>query len=309
MPSGTPYITSSILLNQPAGLSWTIVPTLTADAVQQTAQLDYVCQQVTSLVDGYLQQPLRATIVTEQNQGPGMPRVSVDPHTGIAGLVTRQSPVTAINAIQVSEARCFPPNWTLIPPSQARIRTLVLQPASGVPVYGCSGGNAIDIAPGYIDRRHGRGHWLVADSYTSGWAHTSLTAAANAGENTLEVDDVTGWAGWTGFLLDAQATEVSSVVDVSATTPVMLPGLGCTVQAGPGTVTLSSGLENNHAAGAVFTAVPLGALQAAALTAAVIALETIAAIAVQSTSGMLPGGLDALAAESKSELNPFCRVM
>lgn len=306
-----PYITPAILLDQPAGISWNVVPTLTADQAQQTAQLAYVCQQVTSLIDGYLHQPLRATVVTETNQGPGMPRVAVDRNTGNGSLITRQWPVIAVNAVQVSPARSFSPQWSLIPANQARIRTPVLQPASGAPVTNPSGGNAVDIAPGNFSWREGRGWWLVSHSYTSGYPHAGLTAAATvatSGTQLLQVDDVTGWAGWTGFILDGPATELVTVTAAQATAPVQLPGIGGTVQAGRGALTLSAPLQYAHGAGTLITAIPLAALQAAALSAAVIALENIAAIAVQSSNGQMPGGLGALATESEMALDPFCRI-
>lgn len=307
MVAGTPYITPGLLTSAPAGLSWQVVPTLTADAAEQTAQLAYICQQVTSLVDGYLHQPLRATIVTEQNCGPGMPRVAVNRDTGIGELITRQWPVTAVNAVQASPVRSFPPQWSLVPAGQARIRTPVLMAASGIPASGPSGGNAIDVAAGYIDWCHGRGGWLVSPSYTSGYPHAGLTAATAADAESLTVDDVTGWAGWTGFLLDGPATELVTVTAAQAAAPVQLPGLGGTVQAGAGTLTLAEPLQYVHEPGALVTAIPLAALHAAALSAAVIALETITAIAAQSSSGNLPGGLGALATESELALDPFRR--
>jgi len=305
-----PYINSATLLNQPAGLSWNVVPTLTADQSQQTAQLNYVCQQVTSLVDGYLNQPLRAVAVTETNPGPGHPRVAVNRHNGTGTLITRQWPVTSVNEVLLSPARDFPPNWTLVPADQYRIRTPVLTPA-GSPVTGPSGGNAIDVAPGYISERHGRGGWLVSLSTTSGYPHTQLTGdaqVATSGAQVLTVEDVTGWDGWTGWILDGPETEPVTVTAVAATTPVTLPG-GTALQAGPGTLTLAAPLQNAHGTDVLLTAIPLAALQAAALSAAVMALETLTAIAVQSSSGQLPGGLGSLAFESEAILDPFKRVM
>lgn len=305
-----PYVSSSVLTQAPAGLAWNVVPTLTANQAQQTAQLDLVCQQVTSLIDGYLNQPLRAVCVTEQNTGPGHPRVAWNRDTSGVSLITRQWPVIGVNAVQVSDARDFPPQWTLIPPANARIRTPVLMPASGSPVTFASGGNAVDLAPGTFPHPR-RGGYLVASSYTSGYPHTQLTssaAVASSGAQTLPVDDVTGWVGWTGILLDGPQTEWVTVTVAAATTPRQLPGNAGTVQAGPGTLTLSAPLASPHNAGTLLTAIPLAALQAAALKAAVMALENIAAIAVQSSSGQLPGGLGALAFEAEAILDPFKRI-
>ena len=304
------YITPDVLLRQPSGLSWQVVPTLTADLAEQRAQLALVCHQVTSLIDGFLHQPLRSVIVTEQVQFPGHPRASMDRHTGIVSLVTRQWPVTAVNAVQVSPARAFPATFSLVPAQRTRIRTPVLQPMSGQPVTGASGSNMIDIAPGSIaGRDRGRGALLISYSTTTGYPHSLLTAVAAEGAESLATDDVTGWAGFSGWILDGPATEFMQVADVTAANPPQLPGAGGTVQAGPGTLTLEEGLRNPHGPGALLTAMPLAALQAAALSAAVIALEHITAIAAQSSSGMLPGGLGSLAFESEKALEPFARIM
>jgi hypothetical protein len=292
-------------------LAWNVVPTLTADSAEQRAQLALVCQQSTSLIDGYLHQPVRAVCVTEQQQFPGHPRASMDRHTGILTVVTRQWPVIAVNAVQVSEARSFPPNWSLVAQDKARIRTPVLIPASGDMVTSPSGGNLIDVAPGSIggSRGCGRGQWLLSTSYTSGYPHTILTGSADDNGQSLTVGDVTGWPGWSGWVLDGPATEPVTVTGVTATNPPQLPGNGGSVQAGPGTLALAEPLAFPHSKGALVTALPLAVLQAAALKAAVIALETIAAIAVQSSGGQLPGGLGALAFEAEAALDPFVRVM
>lgn len=304
----TPYITPAMLQAAPAGLSWQVVPALTASGPEQAAQLQQVCWQATSIIDGYCRQPLRATAVTEQGCGPGQARVSVDRNTRRGTLITRQGPVTAVNAVQVSQSRSFPPAWTLVPADRYRIRHPVLMPASGVPVTGWSGGYAVDVAPGVITWDYGRGGWDVLNSYTSGWPHAGLTSAAASGDGTIGVDDVTGWAGWTGFVYDSTVTELVTVTGAVADSPVQLPGAAGTVQAGPGTLTLSGPLANAHAAGTVISALPGAVLQAAALRAAVMALETIAAIAVQASTGNLPGGLGALATESELALDSFRRI-
>ena len=253
--------------------------------------------------------------MTEQGQYPGHPRVSVQRDTGIGQIVTRQWPVIAVNAVQVSPARAFPPQWHAVGQSDARIRTPVLMPASGSPVSGPSGGNMIDLKPGALGgagmltrRAYGRESVLVSTSYTSGYPHAGIAASAEAEATSLAVDDVTGWEGWTGFILDGPSTELATVTAATATTPVQLPGVAGTVQAGPGTLTLASPLGYAHEPGALITAIPLAALHAAALSAAVIALETITAIAAQSSSGQIPGGLGALAFESEKALEPFQRI-
>ena len=74
-------------------------------------------------MDTYCRQPLRATVNTEQDTGPGGPRVTVDRATEIGSVVTRRWPVTDVAAVQVSEARYFPPVWTVVPAGQYRVVT------------------------------------------------------------------------------------------------------------------------------------------------------------------------------------------
>jgi hypothetical protein len=311
VPTFTPYVTPSTLLAAPAGISWNVIPTLTAGSADQLAQLAQVCQIATSIVDTYCRQPLRAIINTETLTGPGQPRVSVDRDTGIATLVTRRWPVNTVAAIQTSPVRAFPETWTLVPAGQYRPRYPMIASAADGPVTSPSGGNTIDIAPGNILNGRGCSQTRIMASYLSGWPHAGLTQQATpvtSGSQTLNLDDVTGWAGVTGWIYDGQKTEAVTVINVAAASPVQLPGIGGTVQAGPGTVTLSAPLAFSHSAGTAVSALPLAAIHATVLTATVQALEGIDAIATQSLSGEMAGGTGALATESELLLDDFRRV-
>lgn len=309
MPGGTPYLTAAMLLARPAGISWVSVPSLTASTPDQIAQLEQECWTATSAVDRYARQPLRACVNTETLTGPGQPRVSVDRCTGKATLITRRWPVTAVAAVQVSESRAFPQSWTLVPAGQARVRNPPVMSAGPAPASGPSGGNAVDVAPGHITWDLGRGGWDVMVSYLSAWPHAGLTQPATAGDDSLHVDDVTGWAGVTGFAYDGAGTEAVAVTSATASAPVALPGVGGNVQAGPGTLTLSGPLQYGHAAGTVVSALPADALRAAALQATVQALEGIDAIATQSLSGQMAGGTGYLAQEIELILDEYRRVI
>lgn len=305
-----PYVTSTVLMRRPASIAFASVPTLVADDAEQTAQLDGICQEVTSQVDGYLNQPARAECVTHVEQGPGRGRVSVDRNTGLGVLTARRWPVLNVDAVQVSRTRSFPSVWTRVPAQDCRAREPVLRPASGDVVTSPSGGAQVDVAPGWIDWREGRAGWTAAYSLTCGHGpHTMLSAAADTATagapQVLAVDDVTGWTGWSGWILDGPGTEPVTVTGVSAAAPAVLPDGAGTVQAGPGILTLAAPLKNAHTAGCLLTALPQAVLQAAALKVAVVALETIAGIAVQSSSGRLPGGLGALAYEAECNLQPY----
>ncbi|WP_157536211.1 hypothetical protein [Kitasatospora mediocidica] len=297
-----------MLTAAPAGLSWSVVPTLTAGAPAQLAQLAQVCWQATSAVDRYCRQPLRAVINTETSAGPGLPRITSDRNTRRGTIVTRRWPVTSVAAIQVSPSIAFPEQWTLVPPGQWRIRHPVILSAAPTPETGPSGGNAIDVAPGYITWDRGKGGWDVMTSYQSGHPHAGLAASATSGAQTLTVDDVTGWADTVGFLYDGVSTELVEVNAAAATTPVQLPGIGGTVQAGPGQLTLSQPLAFSHGAGAVLSALPPDVIRATALQASVMALENIDAIATQSLSGQMAGGTTILAEEVELILDDYRRV-
>jgi hypothetical protein len=308
----TPLITPAMLTSRAAGLSWNVVPTLTANTEQQLAALWNVCWNATSAVDSYVHQPLRATVITEQWTGPGGPRISVSRDNGIATLITRRWPVTQILAIQTSPARSFPPCWTLIPPGQYQPRHPVLMDSVG-PATGPSGGWTIDVAPCFITWDLGRMGLFVSGSIGAGWPHAGLTGdgatiATGDTPQTIAVDDVTGWAGWNGVLYDGTFTEQISVTAVSADSPLPLPGLAGTAQVGPGTLTLASPLQYDHAGGAVVSAMPADVLHAAALHAAVEALETIDAIATQSLNGQMAGGTGVLAESAELKLDRYVRV-
>lgn len=307
MPA-TPYITPAMLTAAPAGLSWSVVPTLTASAPAQLAQLAQVCWQATSAVDRYCRQPLRAVINTETGAGPGLPRIASDRATRRGTIVTRRWPVTSVAAIQVSPSIAFPEQWTPVPSGQWRIRHPVILSAAPTPETGPSGGNAIDVAPGYITWDRGKGGWDVMTSYQSGHPHAGLTASATSGAQTLTVDDVTGWAGTVGFLYDGVSTELVEVVDATAAVPVQLPGVAGTVQAGPGTLALAQPLQFSHSTGAVVSALPPDIIRATALQASVMALEMIDAIATQSLSGQMAGGTTILAEEVELILDDYRRV-
>jgi hypothetical protein len=132
----------------------------------------------------------------------------------------------------------------------------------------------------------GRGGQRVQVSYVNGWPHTSLTATAQQGATSLSVDDVTGWAGASGFAYDGAATEQLSAASVTPTTPLVLPNGAGTAQAGPGTITLSSPLAYEHLKGTVISALPAIVIEAAVYAASVQALDAgIDSVAIQTLAG------------------------
>jgi len=153
----------------------------------------------------------------------------------------------------------------------------------------------------------GRGTLRLQHCYVSGWAHAGLTSMALAGATSVPVDDVTGWAGASGYLYDGTSTEPVTVSAVTPNAPVMLPNGAGIALAGPGTLTLTSPLVYGHGAGTVLSALPETVLRGAALFAAVQAIETFDAIATQSLSGEV-GSTSMLEEAAAMALGEFARV-
>ena len=316
----TPYITPGLLIQEPSGISWNILPWPKSTQPEQLAAQTLVCWQATGIVESYVNQVLRATVDTDEATGPDF-RITVDPWTQVARYTLQRWPVTSILAGQVSPAATFPPNWTQIPAQKMGIETPVLG------VYGSSspsgagdGSQAIRISPGCVGRKPRNGY-LVSATYLNGWPHTSLTADASEGDTTIQVDDVTGFGitnaqGFTGasaFAYDGAETETVTVESVTPNAMLTLPNGGGTVAAGPGTLQLAAPLANAHLAGVMVSSFPQNLLWAAALAATVQALQSgIQAITIQNIPGSVTTGgqgVGALKAQYKELLTPFKRVI
>lgn len=314
MALGTSYINVPMLFSAPTGIGWRLIPNPKASQKEVEAEATSICWRATSIVDTYANQPLRSTINTEELAGPGNIRVGVQHGSGNGLLVMRRWPVTQILAVQTSPNRSFPRQWTQVPSTQYEIEHPLINVATDTAAAdGPDGGSSILLAPGIVDWRCGRNNLRLMVSYTNGWPHTSLTATATTGAMVLNVDDVTGWVGASGFVYDGGSTEPVAVQSVSATTPLPLPnGVGF-AQTGPGTVTLTAPLAYQHTQGVVVSALPANVLWATILAAATQALESgITAITIQN----LPGsetvgghGIEELQMEYEMLLQPFRRIV
>lgn len=303
---GTPYITPDMLQREPIGISWSsLVPRNASSSQDLNAILIDVCQQATGMADGYCNQVLRATQNVETLQGPDY-RVTVQNHTGEARCTLSRGPVIQINSVQVAQSSLFPRVWTTVPPGLYEPENPVIG------LYGTSspsdageGSQTIMIAPGYLSRR--RNSFRIMVNYINGWPHTSLTAQAVAGTNTLTVDDCTGWApvtvggqGATGIIFDGGLQEAVTVTAASATV-------------GPGTLTLSSSITFTHNSGVMFSTMPAQVRWATALFAGSMALTRGATTTtIHSTAGGTAAtspGPEALASEAELALHPFRRTL
>lgn len=286
-PAGqTPYLGLNELLAAPTGISWKTIPPYAAatDADRRAEQLN-ILGRATSRVNGYANQPLRATLDTEQVTGPDF-RATVQVGSGNGRIIMSRWPILAIISVQVAPNAVFPRQWASIPAGQWDIE---VPPVS---VYGtiapsdaADGGQAILIPPGWLNWCYGRNGWVLRIQYLNGWPHTSLTAEAepvSSGTQTIAVDDCTGWAitgefgqtGAAGTVYDSGAQETVQVTTASAT-------------AGPGTLTLASPLQYDHPNGVIVTTLPQSVIDAMILYSTA---EALMRGATSTTVHQIPGG-------------------
>lgn len=172
-------------------------------------------------------------------------------------------------SVQTCPNNIWPRTWTAVPtgfyePEQPPIGLY----GSVAPSAAAQGGQAILVAPGYIDWTYGRNGWAIQVQYVNGWPHAELTANAAAGTNTLTVNDTTGWA-LTGYI--GNATGATGVIKDSGQQEV-IHVTSSTATSGPGTLTLSSNLVYPHEMGTLVTTLPASIEQACILFAAAEAL-------------------------------------
>lgn len=306
MGPGTPYITPDLLQREPLGVSWSsLVPRNASSSQDLTNILVDICQQATGLIDGWCNQVLRATLNTETLDGPDF-RVTVN-SAGVARCVLSRSPILQITSVQVAPAATFPRAWTTVPAGSYEPEIPVLGVyGSSSPADSADGGPGFYLAPGYVTKSLGRNGYRIQVSYVNGWPHTSLTASASAGANTVQVDDCAGWApvtpggqGAVGIIYDGGLQEAVTVTAASAT-------------AGPGTLTLSANLFYTHNKGVMLSTMPPQVRWACALFAGSQALTRGATTTtIHATGGGSSAGSaapEALAAEAELALGPFRRV-
>lgn len=296
----TPYVTPLELEQAPTGIAWSSIPGPNPAPGAAQAEMLNICRRASAMVDAYCNQPLRATLDTESVMGPGDFRCMIQA-SGVTRMIMSRSPVTQIVSAQSCPTAQFPRSWTQIPATMlAPEKPLMGVYGSSAPASAAdSGGQAILLAPGYVSWLYGRGSTTVEVSYVNGWPHGSLTATAQAGDTTVQVDDCTGWAGAYGTLHDAGLQEAAQVLTASATS-------------GPGTLTLSAPLAHAHQQGTLFTTVPSQVQWATILFACSQALTRGAtATAVQGQRGAAGGSMDptALAEEAELLIHPFRRVL
>lgn len=252
----SPYVTPQMLVSAPVGIAWsTIPPGRDTTPAERLAEQSNICGRATSLVDGYLNQVVRATTDTEIYHGPGDYRVNIQQYTGTCRIVLQRWPIIGINSIKVAPNASFPRQWTTLPAGYYEPE----YPSSGifgaaVPTGSGDGGQSIIIAPGFVNWYLGRWGYVIQVQYVNGWPHAGLTESCAAGATQLTVDDCTGWmtpqaetgvTGATATIFDGNNQEA---VHVTATS----------VSSGPGTLTLASGTRFAHdsSVGIIISTIP-----------------------------------------------------
>ena len=311
---GTPYATPSLLVSAPTGISWSSIPPGSGVTPQQrVAEQANICARASAQADEICNQPLRATISTEQYSGPDY-RMTIQQATGNVRMILQRWPILQIVSVEVSP-NVFPRQWTTLPAGYYDIEwpTLDLY-GTNAPSAAGEGGQSIILAP-YANWCLGRHGWLARVTYVNGWPHAGITADASAGASALSVDDCTGWAitsessgttGATGIVYDSGAQETIKVTAASAAS-------------GPGTLTLASPLTYPHAAGVMSSTLPESVIWAVILLGTQQALTRGAtATTVQSVPGTAGNaqtgggaGLNTrdLMGQAKAILAPFRRTI
>jgi hypothetical protein len=323
-----------MLTAAPTGIIWeSIGGGARPNEQQQFDEIVNLCRRSTSMIDGYCNQPLRATIDTETLYGPGDLRFQMSPN-GSARLLLSRSPVTQVLGGQVSMAGSYPAQWVPVGPQFYKIeKPLIGLYNTTVPGGSDNSGLAVLLAPGFVGWMAGRMGYQVDTVYVNGWPHGSLQQAASAGDMTVSVDDCTGWgpppqvaaqagssgttmpqtpgqqfipqlsqgyAGASGTIYDPGSQEVFSTLASSAVS-------------GPGVLTLAAPLVMDHEVGVMVSTLPNTVIQAAILYCVSQALVRGAtATSIQATPGSEGGsGKESTdyAAEADLLVHPYRRVI
>lgn len=309
--SPTPYVIPSSLISAPTGISWNTVPSGTkVTPAQRYAEQMNICNRATAQADSYCNQILRATTDTELFHGPGDGRVNIGPATGFnTRIILDRWPVLSITQVQVSPSTTWPRQWRTVTSGFYEPE----KPTSGlfgsvVPTASGAGGQAILVAPGWVNWALGRAGYAIKVTYINGWPHAGITVAANVGDTVLNVDDCTGWTtpeaetgliGATGTIYDGQQQET---VQVTASSTV----------SGPGILTLSGPLKFAHEVGISVSTLPASVQWAVILMSSAMALARGAtSTTVHSIDGgaQHATGAEDLISEAELLLHPYRRTV
>jgi hypothetical protein len=242
----TPYITPAILMSSSLGISWNTFPSNGTDNASRVATLLDICSIVTSEMDTIANLTLRATVDTETEYGPDW-IITILPN-GWARFRLSNWPITQIVSAQVSPASSVPPSWVTVPINAIQTEHAALPNQDSIIPSGASpGATAALIGPGYINWSNGRKGWVAQITTINGFPVAGLDQTATQGSTTIHVDDVTGWwnptvgLGARGVIYDYPYRETVEILGASQDDGSSVLGIS-----GPGTLTLSQGLQFTH---------------------------------------------------------------
>lgn len=284
------------------------------------------------MVDGYANQPLRATLDSETLYGPGDLRFQMQP-SGNCRLLLSRSPVTQVLGGQISVAAAFPAQWTPIAAQFYKIeKPLIGVYGSSVPGGSDNSGQAVLLAPGFANWYAGRYGYQVQTVYVNGWPHGSLTAAAAVGDMTITIDDCTGWGPPPEAVMQASTStttvpQIPGILSIPQLAPIGAgaagtvydPGwqesfstLAASATSGAGVLTLASPLAYAHQVGTMVSTLPNTIIQAAILYCVAQALVRGAtATSIQATPGSMAAEKEPghYAGEAELLIHPYKRVI
>lgn len=324
MPLGVaPYVDPVTLQNAPTGIDWSTIPaTPSYDPAAQNSEIWNMCMRATDTANGYCNQVLQATIDNQLlhgpdfyvTVGPGGGGGSPTPYWGTTGanarMIMERWPILSVNNVQYCANNVWPRQWQTVPTGYYEPEN----PPIGVygtaaPNSSAQGGQAILVAPGYVNWNLGRNGFAIQVNYTNGWPHGILTQDATVGSTSLTVNDTTGWAisnyfgtttGATGIIKDGGQQEVVQCASASTTS-------------GPGILYLNNALTYEHEQGIVVTTMPASIEKACIYFAAAEALTrgaTSTSIhSIGGTSESTEMSAAALNATAELLLHPFRRTI
>jgi len=265
------------------------------------------------MIDGYCNQPLRATLDQEVLYGPGDFRFQMQPN-GNARLLLSRSPVTQVINAYVSLAAQFPPQWS----AAGAVNVAIEKPLIGV--YGTSvpsgsdnSGQAVLLAPGYVSWLAGRFGYAVAVEYVNGWPHGSLTEPVAAGDVTVSLDDCAGWGPAQSSSLPGTATGAAGTIYDPGWQEVFTT-IAASAVSGAGVLTLAAPAAYSHAVGTMVSTLPNTIIQAAILfcvSQALVRGATATTIQAMPGAESVAGGRagEDLATEAEILIHPYKRVI
>src|ERR1035437_4553852 len=289
------YVSPAMLLENNNGVDWTAFPKPGASPDAQLSAQESICARVTSEMDA-LALTLRATVNVEQEQGPDFAITTRS--NGWVRFRSANWPIIQIVGAQYSPVGNVPPTWSAIPVSALMTEHSGLPATGSIISSGATGPTAILIGPGYVTWSNGRNGFLVQITTISGYPVAGIDVDAHTGDNSIHVDDITGWwngtAGARGVIYDPPFREDAVVAGVIPDTAGMISG--------PGTLTLTQPLAYDHtpATGRIlFSAMP------SALITAGLYLATYYGLIRGATAAVMQSGRGMAAPSGKQAANTW----